>query len=128
MTTEIIAEVKEPGGKTGRTLRDHIWEVLKPTQEQWDDWKWHFRNRMNTVEKLSRVLPLSQTQKKQLELVSGKYPFSITPYYLSLVKAENILTPVCKCIFQIFFDSKIIVFAFKYYNCSSHNTFVNFDV
>lgn len=68
--------------------------MLKPTQEQWDDWRWHFRNRFNTVAKLARVMPLSETQKKQLQLVSVKYPFSITPYYLSLARAYDTLDPI----------------------------------
>ncbi len=96
MTTELVAEAKEPGGRSESTLKDHILEVLKPTQAQWDDWKWHFRNRFNTVEKLSKVLPLSDMQKKQLQLVSVKYPFSITPYYLSLVRENDPNDPILK--------------------------------
>ncbi|MBM3925215.1 MAG: lysine 2,3-aminomutase, partial [SAR202 cluster bacterium] len=93
MTT--ITQIKEPPGSRPKlTLKDRIWEALKPTQEQWDDWKWHFRNRFNNVEKLARVYPLTETQRKQLELVSVKYPFSITPYYLSLVQADDPNDPV----------------------------------
>lgn len=76
------------------TLRDRIQAVLKPTPEEWADWKWHFRNRFNTVGKLARVFPLSKVQKKQLELVSVKYPFSITPYYLSLVQSGDLRDPI----------------------------------
>jgi lysine 2,3-aminomutase len=86
---------EDPPGRGGpATLREKIWDVLKPTQEQWNDWKWHFRHRFNTVEKLAPVLDLSETQKKQLQLVSYKYPFSITPYYLSLVRAGDPKDPV----------------------------------
>jgi lysine 2,3-aminomutase len=90
-----MTQVKEPPGtRPKQTLKERIWEALKPTQEQWDDWKWHFRNRFNTVEKLARVFPLTDTHKKQLELVSVKYPFSITPYYLSLVQADDPNDPI----------------------------------
>ncbi|MCI0438373.1 MAG: KamA family radical SAM protein [Chloroflexi bacterium] len=95
MDTLAATRIEEPPGQSkSHTLRDRIWEALQPTQEQWDDWKWHFRNRFNTVEKLARVLPLSETQKRQLQLVSVKYPFSITPYYLSLVRADDPNDPV----------------------------------
>ncbi len=92
----IATEVKEPPSTSGQpqTLRERIWEVLNPTQQQWDDWKWHFRNRFNTVEKLARVLPLAEVQKKQLKLVSIRYPFSITPYYLSLVRIGDPYDPI----------------------------------
>jgi lysine 2,3-aminomutase len=76
------------------TLKERIWEALQPTPEQWDDWKWHFRNRFNTPAKLARVFPLSQTRWKQLELISIKYPFSITPYYLSLANLEDPHDPI----------------------------------
>ena len=94
--TTITAETKEPPGERppAATFRERIWEVLKPTQEQWDDWKWHFRNRFNTVDKLARVMPLTEMQRKQLQLVSGKYPFSITPYYLSLVRKDDPADPI----------------------------------
>ena len=94
--TTITAETKEPPGERppASTFRERIWEVLKPTQEQWDDWKWHFRNRFNTVDKLARVMPLTEMQRKQLQLVSGKYPFSITPYYLSLVRKDDPADPI----------------------------------
>jgi lysine 2,3-aminomutase len=75
-------------------MRDRIWEVLQPTEEDWNDWKWHFRNRFNTVDKLEKVFPLTDTQKAQLALVSQKFPFSITPYYLSLVRVDDPKDPV----------------------------------
>ncbi|MBM3943505.1 MAG: KamA family radical SAM protein [SAR202 cluster bacterium] len=95
MATKTV-EIKEPPSQRSgaETLKQHIWDVLKPTPEQWNDWKWHFRNRFNTVEKLARVYPLTPTQKRQLELVSVKYPFSITPYYLSLVRPNDPNDPI----------------------------------
>lgn len=96
MTTRISSttKTKEPPGKSQETYKTRIWEALKPTQEEWDNWKWHFRNRFNNIEKLSRVMDLSATQRKQLELVSVKYPFSITPYYLSLVRLNDPADPI----------------------------------
>lgn len=76
------------------TLEDRIREVLQPTDSQWADWKWHFRNRFNTVEKLARVLPLTRRQEKELQIVAVKFPFSITPYYLSLVRADDPNDPI----------------------------------
>lgn len=28
------------------TLIEKVWEVLRPTEEKWADWKWQFRNRI----------------------------------------------------------------------------------
>ncbi|MSQ06494.1 MAG: KamA family radical SAM protein [Dehalococcoidia bacterium] len=89
-------EIKEPPSKPiwHGTVRDRIQEVMQPTTEQWNDWKWHFRNRFNTVDKLAKVLPLTDVRKRQLQLVSVKYPFSITPYYLSLANADDPNDPI----------------------------------
>jgi len=62
----------------------------------WNDWKWHFRNRITTVEQMSRLIPLSIEEKKQLELVTERYPLSITPYYLSLIDPDTPDDPIRK--------------------------------
>jgi lysine 2,3-aminomutase len=62
----------------------------------WNDWKWHFRNRITTVDQLSRLVPLSIEEKTQIELVAGRYPLAITPYYLSLINANDPNDPIWK--------------------------------
>jgi len=64
--------------------------------EQWNDWRWHFRNRINTVEELTKFIPLSAKEQDQLKLVTKKYPLSITPYYLSLINPFDPDDPVRK--------------------------------
>ena len=92
-STADTADQSETIKPTG-TLKERIWEALKPDQDQWNDWKWHFRNRFNSVEKLAKVMPLSDEQKQQLRLLSVKYPFSITPYYLSLAQSDLPSDPI----------------------------------
>ena len=60
----------------------------------WHDWRWQFKNRITSVEELSRYLPLSGKQQTQLRLVSLKYPFAVTPYYLSLINPTDHADPV----------------------------------
>ncbi len=62
----------------------------------WNDWKWHFRNRITTVEQLSHLIALSIEEQRQLKLVAERYPLSITPYYLSLIDPDNPDDPVRK--------------------------------
>ena len=69
------------------------WHYQVP-EKDWNDWRWHFRNRITTVEQLERFIPLTDREKTQLRLVSTKYPFSITPYYLSLINFDDPLDPV----------------------------------
>ena len=84
---------EEPPGKisTGRQMFfGHI------ADKDWNDWKWQFRNRITTVERLAEFIPLSNRQQKDLELVTMRYPLSVTPYYLSLINPNDPEDPVRK--------------------------------
>ncbi|MBM4445804.1 MAG: KamA family radical SAM protein [Chloroflexi bacterium] len=65
-------------------------------EQNWNDWKWQFRNRITTVEKLSTLIPLAAKEKTQLKLVTTKYPLSVTPYYLSLINTYDPDDPIRK--------------------------------
>ena len=84
---------EEPPGKpvTGRERFFHgVPDIC------WNNWKWHFRNRITTVEQLSCYIPLSFDEKSQLETVAGQYPLAITPYYLSLINPYDPDDPIRK--------------------------------
>ncbi|HJX12798.1 MAG TPA: KamA family radical SAM protein [Dehalococcoidales bacterium] len=83
----------EPPGKTAAG-RSYFFRNVPATS--WNDWKWHFRNRITTVSALSQFLPLSPREQRQLRLVTRRYPLSITPYYLSLIDPTDPDDPVRK--------------------------------
>ncbi len=62
--------------------------------EAWNDWKWQFRNRITTVERLAELLPLSAEERAQIRLVTERYPLSITPYYFSLIDPADPADPI----------------------------------
>jgi len=62
----------------------------------WNDWKWHFRNRITTVNRLNVYIPLSIEEQTQLRLVAMRYPLSVTPYYLSLINPDDPDDPIRK--------------------------------
>jgi len=70
----------------GETIREKLLEALRPTPEEWADWKWHFRHRITSVAALGRILPMTGETARRLEAVTGPFPLSITPYYLGLVR------------------------------------------
>ena len=97
---EAVAEEEEPPGNTAvtdgtavinrRRFFSHI------SEENWNDWKWQFRNRITTVEELATFIPLSAKEKAQLKLVTAKYPLSVSPYYLSLINIYDPDDPIRK--------------------------------
>ncbi len=89
-----VEEEEEPPSKHGFSIKDRF--LSHVSEKDWNDWKWQFRNRITTVEELARYIPLSSKEKTQLKLVINKYPFSVTPYYLSLVNPEDKNDPIRK--------------------------------
>ena len=55
------------------------------SDEDWNSWTWHFRNRITSIEQLAGLIPLTADEQEKLKQVTAKYPLSITPYYLSLI-------------------------------------------
>jgi len=97
---EAVFEEEEPPGNTAVTdgtavINENCFFPQIP-QENWNDWKWQFRNRITTAEELSTLIPLSAKEKSQLRLVTTKYPLSVTPYYLSLINAYDPDDPIRK--------------------------------
>jgi lysine 2,3-aminomutase len=84
---------EEPPGKTA-TIRNRLFGDIPDSL--WNDWKWHFRNRITRVEQLTQFIPLSGEEQAQLKLVTMRYPLSVTPYYLSLIDPDDPDDPIRK--------------------------------
>ncbi|MFA5316846.1 MAG: lysine 2,3-aminomutase [Dehalococcoidales bacterium] len=61
------------------------------TPEQWNDWRWHIRHLIKDIPTLERLLGVQfgEDKKQQLKQTLELFPMRITPYYLSLIDAEN---------------------------------------
>lgn len=76
------------------------------TKEKWVDWKWQISHAIKDIDTFIRVtgISFSEEQKEQLKQTQDKFPLSITPYYLSLIKVDNFQNdPVYK---QSFLDPR----------------------
>ena len=89
-----VPEEDEPPSKRGLNNRFRFFGHVPDAD--WNDWKWQFRHRITTVEELNRYIPLSSREQAELKLVISKYPFSVTPYYLSLIHPEDQNDPIRK--------------------------------
>jgi len=87
---------REGDGMTMSGLRGRVWEVFRPTEDQWNSWKWHFQNRITTVEQLARLVALTRDQSCRLKHVSKEYPLSITPFYVALASGDDLSDPVLR--------------------------------
>lgn len=87
------ADEEPPSSVTARNRRQFFGDV---PEVSWNDWRWHFRNRIAAVDDLAKLIDLSSKERAQLRLVTAKYPLSITPHYFSLINFEDSNDPIRK--------------------------------
>jgi lysine 2,3-aminomutase len=68
--------------------------LLGGTEENWADWRWQMRHRINSVELLARLVPLDPQAVRDIERVSRQYRWAISPYYAAVVAAGGVGGPV----------------------------------
>ncbi|MCL2413860.1 MAG: lysine 2,3-aminomutase [Bacteroidales bacterium] len=59
------------------------------TDEQWNDWKWQVKNRIETLDELKKLIPLTEAEENGVRESLKTLRMAITPYYLSLINLEN---------------------------------------
>ena len=64
--------------------------------EQWNDWRWQLKNRIETLDDLKKYLPLSEEEEEGVKSCLSVLRMAITPYYLSLINPANSCDPVKK--------------------------------
>ncbi len=92
--TSLEKEVEEEPPSKTRPLKYQFFSHVPPGN--WNDWHWHFQNRISTVEELIKFIPLLSREQVRLKLVTAKYPLAITPYYLSLINPDDPNDPIAK--------------------------------
>ncbi|TFG45235.1 MAG: KamA family radical SAM protein [Dehalococcoidia bacterium] len=85
-------EADEPPLSVSKLFRQKFYSEV--TDAQWNDWHWHFRNRITTIEDISRFIPFSVKEQTRRKLVTARYPLAITPYYLSLMNLSDPNDPI----------------------------------
>ena len=64
------------------------------TDEQWNDWKWQVRNRIETLEELKKYIHLTPEEEEGVKKTLSTLRMAITPYYLSLINPDDPNDPV----------------------------------
>ncbi len=68
---------------------------------EWNDWHWQLRNRIRDAESLSRLICLSDDERRAVERHTGALPLAITPYYASLLDADNPQQALRRCVVPV---------------------------
>lgn len=73
------------------------YELFKDvTDEQWNDWRWQLKNRIETIEDLKKYIPLTAEEEEGVKQCLGTLRMAITPYYLSLIDPNDPHDPIRK--------------------------------
>jgi len=61
--------------------------------EKWNDWRWQLSHRLNSVDEIEQIVPLTASERKALN-TSGLFRVDITPYFISLIDPADPADPV----------------------------------
>jgi lysine 2,3-aminomutase len=71
--------------------RAPIYKDIPP--EQWNDWRWQMKSRLNTVAEFEQVLQLTDSERKALSS-PGLFRVDVTPYFVSLIDPNDPNDPI----------------------------------
>jgi len=87
-----IEDTIETGFKMVKRTQNNkrkILEYYDAAEEDWDNWAWQMKNRISDVETLSQFISLGEQEVEELERLSQKFRWTLSPYYLSLIDFDN---------------------------------------
>ena len=64
------------------------------SEENWNDWRWQIRNRLETVDELKKHVSITQEEEEGIRQCLQSLRMAITPYYLSLINLDDPHDPV----------------------------------
>lgn len=73
---------------------EEVYKMWDCTEEEWNDWKWQVKNRVTDSEELAKLINLDDGEKEEIEEVLEKFRMGITPYYATLMDANDPHCPV----------------------------------
>jgi lysine 2,3-aminomutase len=91
LQNEIISNVRPP-----KKSRDYqqipIYKDVNPLD--WEDWHWQLKHRIRFKEELAQIIKLTPEEEKGLDKAKGRLSMSITPYWASLIDADDPDCPI----------------------------------
>jgi len=64
--------------------------------EQWNDWTWQAKNRIETLDELKKYIELTPEEESGIKNCLKTFRMAITPYYLSLIDLNDPNDPIRK--------------------------------
>jgi lysine 2,3-aminomutase len=94
----LLARDRIPTGfkleKDYKKAKKRILRVLGGREKDWQNYKWHLKNRIDDVETLGKIIQLTQKEMREIRKTSERYRWGISPYYASLIDPTDKKCPV----------------------------------
>ncbi len=71
------------------------------SSREWNDWRWQYRNRIRSLDDLSRIIRLTPDEAAAIGRHTGPLPVGITPYYASLLDELDAGQPLRKTVVPV---------------------------
>jgi len=89
--------LEEPPGTNWALLRSAsrralVWRDI--LDEDWNDWRWQLRHRLNTPEQLKSIIQMTPEEEAGVRATCQRLRMSITPYFASLMDARDPNCPI----------------------------------
>ena len=59
------------------------------TETDWEDWRWQIRNRVRTLDVITKYMELTPQEERGVVGAGDKLTMSIPPYFLSLIDPQD---------------------------------------
>lgn len=82
-----------------------LWRDI--TESQWNSWEWQIANRITTIEELEQVVNLTEEEKSGVKASLKKLKMAITPYYATLIDANDYNCPIRRQAIPTIHETKI---------------------
>ena len=84
---------KHPDSKF-TSLGRGFWQKEKIDQNDWDNFRWQLKNRVNSLKDLEKHISLSMDERSGVLLSGDKLAMSITPHFFNLIDKNNPDCPI----------------------------------
>ncbi|HHX86937.1 MAG TPA: lysine 2,3-aminomutase, partial [Firmicutes bacterium] len=74
--------------------QEKIRSYFGATAEQWQNWRWHLRNRISSTKELQHFINLKNREIEEIDSVGSHFSWAISPYYLSLMDPDDHADPI----------------------------------
>ena len=61
---------------------------------EWEDWRWQIKNRIHTLDAISKILVLTPQEEEGIKKSNGRLSMAITPYWVTLMDPHDPECPI----------------------------------